>query len=428
MSDTGIIRNKITDESVDLMRQRIGYPSPTVRPGILTEPWNIICSADAVRKYAISVGDDNPLYRDPEYARQSRWQGTIAPPGFEVSMGLKRDREVPESMAHTRKALSGVQLFHSGGEIRYWQPIRHGDVLYEAGWVADVKDKQSEFAGRSALVTNEYSMWKEDQTVAVTGSTWYVHAERRKVESKDKDAEKKAKQSEPAFYSDNELAEIEAAYENQYRRGQDTLYIEDVSVGQELPLMVKGPLTITDQINAYMGAGWFGYGNPPYRLAHENRKKLRGFYTRDRFNSWDTLQRVHWDLDLAREVGIPNIYDIGPMRRAMVCHYASEWAGDDAWVHRVRFEFRKFNYMGDVTWIRGQVEDARVDKDLGPLVEISISGVNQRGDENIRGEATILAHSRKHGDWRMPTPPEMTPYRSSEPPDAIWTDLSGRKG
>jgi acyl dehydratase len=424
MSQAGLIRNRITDESVELMRRRIGYPSPTVRPGILVDPWNIVCTADSVRRYALSIGDDNPLYCDPGYARRSRWGEVIAPPGFEVSMGLRRDRVVPPELAETRRALSGVQLFHSGGESCFWAPIREGDVLYQSGWVADVKEKVSEFAGRSAIVTNEFSMWREDDSVAVTGSSWFVHAERRRVADDTGGGAPNADKAKPATYTDAEIAKIEATYDSQYNRGLDTLYMEDVQTGFKLPKMAKGPITITDEINAYMGSGWFGYGNPPYRLAYENRKKLRGFYTRDQFNNWDTLQRVHWDAGLAREVGLPNIYDIGPMRRAMVCHYISAWAGDDAWVQRIRYEFRKFNYMGDVTWLTGEVRAARVDEKLGPLIEISLVGTNQRGETNISAEAVILVNSRKHGPWRMPSAPPVTAFRSVEPPDPNWP---GRK-
>src|SRR6202012_5028440 len=100
--------------------------------------------------------------------------------------------------------------------------------------------------------------------------------------------------------TDEQLAEIEAAYEAEYRRGTDTLYIEDVAIGQKLPRMVKGPLTITDLINLHMGAGWLVYGNWPNRLAYENRKKLRGFYSRHAFNAWEKIQRVHWDTDLGK--------------------------------------------------------------------------------------------------------------------------------
>jgi hypothetical protein len=177
--------------------------------------------------------------------------------------------------------------------------------------------------------------------------------------------------------------------------------------------MVKGQMTITDQINMYMGGGWFGYGNPPFRLGYENRKKLRGFYTRNEFNGWDVVQRVHWDQKLAQEVGVPLIYDIGPMRAAWAAHYCTNYAGDDGFVHRLRYEFRHFNYIGDTTWIRGKITDAHIDETLGPCIEVDLWGENQRGQENLRGSATILVSSRAHGYVQPPSPPPMPEYRSN---------------
>ncbi|MET0984652.1 MAG: hypothetical protein ABW034_04520, partial [Steroidobacteraceae bacterium] len=157
---------------------------------------------------------------------------------------------------------------------------------------------------------------------------------------------------------------------------------------------------------------WFTYGNWPYRLGYENRKRLRGFYTRNEFNAWDTIQRVHWDQGLARKVGIQSMYDIGPMRVMMLSHYLTNYAGDDGFVHRLKYEFRKFNYMGDTTWIEGKITAVGVDAQLGPRIEVDLCGLNQRGQENIRGSATILCHSREHGAFRLPQPPALTEFRA----------------
>jgi hypothetical protein len=210
------------------------------------------------------------------------------------------------------------------------------------------------------------------------------------------------------------LAEIEAAYESEYRRGADTWYVEDVRPGQRLPRMVKGPLTITDLINIHMGAGWFSYGNPPFRLAYENRKRLRGFYSRNQFNAWDTIQRVHWDSGLAGQVGVSSAYDIAGMRQAMLNNYCTNLAGDDAWIYRVKYDLRSFNYMGDTTWIEGVVTEVSVDGDLGPRVELDLRGVNQRGEENITGSATVLMASRSTGLAKLPKPPPPTQYRAAD--------------
>src|ERR1700730_10139941 len=117
MATEGLLQGRITDESLDLMRQRIGYPNPTVRNGIIEDPWNMSASQEAIRRFAISNGDDNPLFVDPDYPATTRWGGPIAPVGFEMSMGVKRYPKMPDDIERpTRAALKGVQLFHSGGE------------------------------------------------------------------------------------------------------------------------------------------------------------------------------------------------------------------------------------------------------------------------------------------------------------------------
>jgi hypothetical protein len=169
--------------------------------------------------------------------------------------------------------------------------------------------------------------------------------------------------------------------------------------------MLKGPLTITDQINMYMGAGWTGYGNPPGRLAYENRKVLRKFYTRNEFNWWDTIQRVHWDVEMAHAVGVHHLYDIGPIRFAWINHYCTSVIGDDAWLYRIRGELRRFNYVGDATWIRGVVTSKADATPLGPRVDIALTGTNQRGEVNINGTATVLLASRRYGPVELPPAP-----------------------
>ena len=408
--DDGLLRNRITDESVELMRRRIGYPNPTLRTGAIDDPWNITCTNDAVRRFAICIGDDNPLFTRPDYARNTRWGGVIAPPAFEKSMGINRNPVMEEAEAKvTSKALRGIQLFHSGGENFYYAPITEGTTLYRSRYVKDVKDKPSEFSGRSVIVTNGLCLWDQNDRVMVEGVDWFVHAERKPKTNRDD----KYVGEEPAAYTDEDLAEIEAAYDAEYRRGADTLWFEDVQVDSVLPRMVKGPLTVTDLINLHMGAGWLIYGNWPNRLAYENRKKLRGFYSRDEYNAWDTVQRVHWDKDLAGKVGVRMMYDIGPVRQFHISNYLTNLVGDDAWIFRIRFEFRRFNYIGDVTWLTAEITQARVDDTLGPLIEIAIRGVNQRGSENIRASATVLLPSRARGPVKLPQSPAPTPHRAA---------------
>src|SRR6185436_13445238 len=98
MATEGLIQGRITDDSLELMRKRIGYTNNTVRSGILVDPWNITASQEAFRRFAIGNGDDNPLFNDPDYPAKTRWGGPIAPTTFDMSMGVQRNPIVPDAL------------------------------------------------------------------------------------------------------------------------------------------------------------------------------------------------------------------------------------------------------------------------------------------------------------------------------------------
>ena len=68
---------KITEEGLDDLRKRIGVPiTDTV------EPWNYEATRDAIRHYAHGIGDDNPLWTDPDYAERTKFKAIVALPSF----------------------------------------------------------------------------------------------------------------------------------------------------------------------------------------------------------------------------------------------------------------------------------------------------------------------------------------------------------
>src|SRR5215218_7741292 len=223
-----------------MMRRRIGYPNPTVRSGIVTLPWNTTCTYDGIRHFCEGYGDPNPLYVEPAYGATTRWGGQIAPPGFEATMGYDRSPQPPEDLAReTRAALRGVQLFHSGNESRFYRPVVPGDVLDRSQVVDQVEDKErSAFAGRSVIVTNLLQWVNQGGAVVSDQRKWFVHAERKPVPAEGeapREAKEKRPRDEPASYTDEQLEEIEAAYDAEFVRGADTLWFEDVKVGARLP-------------------------------------------------------------------------------------------------------------------------------------------------------------------------------------------------
>ena len=68
---------KITDRDLEDLQNRIG-----VKIEKMPEPWCYEATRDNIRHYAHGIGDDNPLWCDPNYASKSRFGGLIALPSF----------------------------------------------------------------------------------------------------------------------------------------------------------------------------------------------------------------------------------------------------------------------------------------------------------------------------------------------------------
>jgi acyl dehydratase len=68
---------RITDEALDELRARINVPIEST-----AEPWCYEATRDNIRHYAHGIGDDNPLWCDPEYAAKTQFGDIIAPPSF----------------------------------------------------------------------------------------------------------------------------------------------------------------------------------------------------------------------------------------------------------------------------------------------------------------------------------------------------------
>ena len=100
----------------------------------------------------------------------------------------------------------------------------------------------------------------------------------------------------------------------------------------------------------------------------------------------DVSQRVHWNSDWARKIGNPMAYDYSVLRDSWLHHYLTDWVGDDGWVFRQYDEVRKFNYMGDVQFLNGEVVGKR-QEDGRCFVDLMVQDDQpaRHGDHRLRG-------------------------------------------
>jgi hypothetical protein len=218
----------------------------------------------------------------------------------------------------------------------------------------------------------------------------------------------KYKTIEPAFYSDEDLARIDAIYAAETVRGAEPRQWEDVAVGDSLGVMAKGPITVSDIVCFHTtGFAQLPFGPVTSRLAWKRRQVMPAAFVKNRNGVPDIVMRMHWDDDWAKALGSPIAYDYGFMRECWLHHYLTDWCGDDAVVLRMRDQMRKFNYIGDVQTITGEVTGKRI-VDGQAVVEVAVRFVSQRGETTTEATATIALPSREHGQADYPpVPPQI---------------------
>ena len=201
----------LTDESFDRSRARIGVP--VKQPN---RPHNLEVTIDGIRHFADGYGDDNPLYCDEEYGARTRWGGQLAPPAFLYTMGEDAaPRPTPPEHAAVLKGdpFAGLGSYQAVMEFEWWTPLRIGDRLRCLRSQVGLLDKRSELGGRSAHVTHAFIYATPgDEVHAIRRGTW-VNVER----SASKERKKEHRLPEP--YTDEQLAEIDAVYAAETRRG-----------------------------------------------------------------------------------------------------------------------------------------------------------------------------------------------------------------
>lgn len=393
----------LTDEAFERSRERIGAPHP-----LPNAPHNLEVSRDGLRHFAYGYGDDNPLYCDEEYARTTRWGGLVNPPTFLYTMG---EDASPRPTPPETKALlkgdpfAGLGSYQAVMEFEWWRPLFLGDRLNCLRSQVGVVDKRSDFGGRAAHITHDFIYANQrGELHAIQRGTW-VNAERHTSK------ERKKEHDLPEPYTPEQLAEIDAAYAAETRRGAEKRYFEDVEVGDAVDPKVKGPLTTTNIVVWHLG--WGMQLTPPgnFRLEYNVRRKAPGLYPPNALNIPDTVQRLHWEPQRAQELGLPTSYDYGGLRETWLCHLVTDWMGDDAWLWKLECQHRRFNFIGDTSWLTGEVVAKTQTDTPGGVrseVHLAIRVTNQRGVVTSPGKAVVLLPSREHGDVDLPKPPAST--------------------
>ena len=340
------------------------------------QTWNTEAAPDSVRHFCWSLGDENPLFCDPQYGQASRWKSALAPGCFLYTI----DTTV------VAPKLRGIQWLYGGTDFEWYRPIRHRDSFKVRARLLDAVEKRGGKAKSFIIQTGEvlYTNQHGELVCKALGST--ARVPRARAEGGLKYAARDTHR-----YTPDELLHIAHAIESEELRGAAPRFWEDVEVGASVQPMLKGPLNITDMICWYSGGG---HSYQAHRRAAMYRKRHPAdAYIDPKTGAQDSPARGHAEQAMAREVGMPGSYDVGPQRISWIGQLMTNWMGDDGFLRRLKVSVRRPNIFGDVSWCRAKIVDKRIEAAVH-LVELAVSVENQLGEVTASGMAVVELPAR----------------------------------
>jgi acyl dehydratase len=378
--------SSITDELIEEMRSRIGSRIRT-ESAIFNEE----ASRMAIAKFADGIGDPNPLWRDRDYCASSRYGTIVAPPSWIFSV-----------LAGVQFGWRGLGGFHNATRVEFLRPILINDrISVECFFKGFEGPKSSSFAGK--MVTNfKEAKYYNQRKELVAIHEWSVMRFDRSRARERRDGGRYDKVQLPHPWTDEELRDIEEEVLSETRRGSQLRYYEDVEIGQALESVLKGPIGVTDEI-AYL----IGGGAPIPRLAAHGvalmqyRRHPAWAFRDPQTYAKEPIFAVHYNKEAAHAMGLPLAYDVGVQRHCWQIHMLTNWMGDDAWLKRSQMELRGHVFMSDVVRLKGRINKKYRDESGECCVDIETETVNQRGENVMPGQATVILPSREDGTFPL---------------------------
>jgi acyl dehydratase len=368
---------RITDQALDALRARKDQ-----RIENTAEPWCHEATRDNIRHYAHGIGDDNPLWCDPGYAAKTRFGDIVALPSFLFTTSRIISGYVG--------GIPGVHAMWAGADWTWHKPVLRNQAISTEAWLKDLIEHDTKFAGRAIQQIYHVNFFNPAGDLVAEADSWCFRTDRDQArEHGTKYSEVRARP--PRVYTEKDLERVYELYAAEEIRGATPRYWEDVTVGDKLPTMAKGPMTVTGFI-AY-AQGWGGLYIRANKLAWRQAQHHPGLGIKNRFGIPDCPERVHWEPEFALMVGAPGAYDYGPERCSWLTHHLTNWMGDDGFLRRATCKIRRHNPEGDLLFIDGTVV-RRFEEDGRHLIEIEQAAHNQDGELSVLGSGFVELPSR----------------------------------
>jgi len=369
---TELATGKFTDEMLTEMRNLIGTE---LRTDACVN--NEYATRLAILRFAEGIGDDNPLWTDEHYAAGGPFAEIIAPPSF-----------IFACLGSVQVGWRGLGGFHAETDVSFHQPIRVGDKIrarvYFDGFDGPI---DSNFAGRRIKDYLRQDYWNQNDELVARFICSRMRFERTEMQARRKSREIEL----PHPWTEQELEQIENDVLAEKPRGADPRYWDDVSAGEEIDVITKGPIGLTDEI-AYIAAG----AAPVPRLSAHGvalrryRKHPKWAFRDPVTSALEPVYSVHYNDYAAKLQGAQLAYDVGIQRTCWQIHSLTNWIGDTGRVKSIHGQYRSHVYLSDVVRLGGRVVAKEIDDDGDHIIRLDTWAHNQR-EQNVMPGSAIVA-------------------------------------
>ena len=396
---------------------------PYESPYVLTE--------SAIKSYAASIGDDNPLYTNTEYAKSGPY-GCLVAPG--TALIIARN-----AMWHGARRPGGwpIANFHSGTAWEFFDVLRAGTGFKTSSVGKEIIEKPGAHGNLFFFIT-DVNYWDlvGDLLGKCYGTLIMVPREEMGTSrsmSVERLGERMMYEREAGKYNQEKVEEVIDLMEKGKPRGKEILYWEDVKEGDKLPSFVLPPWTDQDwTVTPFIRNGPIrGYG---FEAGYNVRKNIHqeGYanaYTHP-VSRWPwSAADEHGDALMAAYRGQALPFDWGGQRSQIPQALMSNWIGDNGFIRRLQMALRRPLYYGDLSIYNGEVVKKFKEVQKGATGEGAVSGErtyyavgikyegrNQEDQVFVQGTSTVYLPSREGGMVTLPIPhvaePPTIPYET----------------
>ncbi|MFC1902019.1 MaoC family dehydratase N-terminal domain-containing protein [Chloroflexota bacterium] len=344
-----------------------------------------VATKDLILHMAYAADYWNPLWRDENYARNTRWGGIIAPPVFQHCIahrgGLNYGLKVPPE-------LGTYSLDFAGDYWDFFKPIYVNDsfrVWINRVIIEDVTKEWDEMGRRQFRFTAPVSYINQrDEVTAIV----YEH----RIATITPPGMKKPapKFTTEYVYTKEEIAAIDSIADAEEIRGAKPLYWEDVKVGEEPKPIVSGPITVWDQAVEMQG-----YGIAYLPLREVRRRTPRMIVVDPVTNIPHKGIEFHLSERAAQILGSYSTTINYPTIEHFLARLITSWMGDDGFLKNLYCLKLSNTPLGDTIFGRGKVTKKYISEEGEHLVDLDVWFESIRGFIPDAATATVSLPSKE---------------------------------